>query len=75
MPARFALLTRPARFALLTSPTRFAVLTRPARFAVLIKLGILDKYPVVPRPITVLVKFACVKKLMPTINCVEMIGA
>ena len=34
---------------------KLAVLTNPPR------LGILDKYPVVPRPITVLVRFAVTK--------------
>jgi len=40
----------------LTKPVRFAVDTRFAKFALDTnppKLGILDKYPVVPRPITV----------------------
>ena len=52
-----------------TCPARFAVDTKPPR------LGILDRYPVVPRPITLLVRFACVKKLTPTIRLVDIIGA
>ena len=35
----------------------------------------LDKYPTVPKPITVLVRFACVRKLTPIIWLVEIIGA
>ena len=35
----------------------------------------LDRYPTVPRPITVLVKFACVRKLTPTICVVDTVVA
>ena len=62
--AKFAVDTRVARLAVLTTPLRLAVLTRPYPPKLVIAL---DKYPVVPRPITVLVRFACVRKLTPTI--------
>ena len=70
--AKFAVDTRRAKFAVLTKLAKLAVLTRPnpPRFVIA-----LDRYPVVPRPMTVLVRFACVKKLTPTSRLVDMIGA
>ena len=79
--ARYVVLTKVAKFAVETKFAKFAVDTRFARLAVLIrpnppKLVIaLDKYPTVPKPITVLVRFACVRKLTPIIWLVEIIGA
>jgi hypothetical protein len=73
--------TRPAKFAVDTRPAKFAVDTRFARFAVETRpnppmfVNALERYPVVPRPITVLVRFACVKKLTPTSRLVDIIGA
>ena len=64
----FAVLTKLAMFAVLTNAARFAVLTKLAMFAVLTKLAMFavltippgsivaladDRYPSVPRPITV----------------------
>ena len=60
MFAKLAVETKFARFAVLTCPAKLAVETRLARFAVLTnppKLGILERYPAVPRPITVEVTF------------------
>ena len=61
---------------------KLAVLTKLAKFAVetrLVKLAvettepnkILDKYPVVPRPITVLVKLAVVNAPIIFVACIE----
>ena len=78
---RLAVLTRFARLAVLTRLARLAVDTRLAKLAVLTRpnppmfVSALERYPTVPRPITVLVRFACVKKLTPTIRLVDMIGA
>ena len=55
-----------------TRLTKLAVLTKPNPP---IFVSALERYPVVPRPITVLVRFACVKKLTPTIRLVDIIGA
>ena len=59
--AKFAVDTKLARFAVDTKLTRLAVLTKFAKLAVLInepKLTV-EIYPNVPRPIIVLVRFAC----------------
>ena len=53
--AKFAVETRFARLAVETRFARFAVETRPPGSAVAVAL---DKYPTVPKPITVLVRFA-----------------
>jgi hypothetical protein len=47
-----------------TRPTKLAVLTRPFGF---IEAVAEDRYPTVPRPITVLVRFACESIVTPTI--------
>jgi hypothetical protein len=79
--AKFAVETRFAKFAVETRFAKFAVETRRAKFAVLTRpnppmfVSALERYPTVPRPITVLVRFACVRKLTPTIRLVDMIGA
>jgi hypothetical protein len=70
--AKLAVDTRRAKFAVLTKFVKLAVLTRPNPP---IFVNALERYPVVPRPITVLVRFACVKKLTPTSRLVDMIGA
>ena len=76
-----AVLTKLARLAVEIWPARFAVETRLAKLAVLTRpnppmfVSALDRYPTVPKPITVLVRFACVKKLTPTIRLVETMGA
>jgi hypothetical protein len=59
--ARFAVETKLARFAVETKLARFAVETKLARFAVLTTEShtIVEMYPAVPRPIIVLVRFAC----------------
>ena len=53
--ARLAVEIWPAKFAVLTKLAKLAVLTRPKppRF-----VTALERYPVVPKPITVLVRFA-----------------
>ena len=54
--ARFAVETKLAKLAVDTWFARFAVETKLAKFAVLTnppRLGILERYPVVPKPITV----------------------
>ena len=66
------MLIRFARLAVDTWPAKFAVLTRPYPPRL---VSALDKYPTVPRPITVLVTFACVTKFTPTIKLVEIMGA
>ena len=58
------MLTKFTRLAVDTCPDRLAVLTSPNPPKLVMAL---ERYPVVPRPITVLVRFACVKKLTPTI--------
>jgi hypothetical protein len=79
--AKLAVETRFAKFAVETRFAKFAVETRRAKFAVLTRpnppmfVSALERYPTVPRPITVLVRFACVRKLTPTIGLVDMIGA
>jgi len=79
--AKFAVETKFAKFAVETKVAKFAVETKFAKFAVLTKPNppklviALDKYPTVPQPITVLVRFACVRKLTPIIWLVEIIGA
>ena len=79
--AKLAVETRFAKFAVEIWPAKLAVLTKLAKLAVETnpyppKLVIaLDIYPVVPKPITVLVRFACVIKLTPTIRLVDIIGA
>ena len=59
--ARFAVETRFAKFAVETKVARFAVETKLARLAVLINEpnATVEIYPKVPRPIIVLVRFAC----------------
>jgi hypothetical protein len=47
-----------------TRLAKLAVLTRPFAF---IEALAEERYPTVPRPITVLVRFACVRKLTPII--------
>ena len=56
--ARYVVDTKVVRFAVETRFARFAVETRLARFAVAVAL---DKYPTVPKPMTVLVRFAVSK--------------
>ena len=84
--ARLAVEIRFAKFAVETRFAKFAVETKFVRLAVLINpFGIVafvaeDKYPTVPRPITVLVRFVCERKEMPVIEetlscCVESIIA
>jgi len=72
--------TKFARFAVDTKFARFAVDTKFARFAVDTMLGILDRYPTVPKPITVLVRFACERNVIPVIDetlscCVDSVIA
>ena len=59
--ARLAVDTKFAKFAVETKFTRLAVLTRPLGSTLAIAL---DKYPAVPKPITVLVRFAVVRAPM-----------
>ena len=84
--AKFAVEIRFARLAVEIRFAKFAVDTKLVRLAVLINpFGIVafvaeDKYPTVPRPITVLVRFVCERKEMPVIEetlscCVERIIA
>lgn len=88
--AKLAVEIKLLRLAVETKLTKLAVETKLARFAVEIKLVRLavetkpypprfviaaDKYPTVPKPITVLVRFACVTKFTPTIRLVDIIGA
>ena len=59
--ARLAVLIRLARLAVLTKLARLAVEIKSARLAVLTSepKTTVERYPTVPRPITVLVRFAC----------------
>ena len=83
---KLAVETKFAKFAVEIRFAKFAVETKLVRLAVLINpFGIVafvaeDKYPTVPRPITVLVRFVCERKEMPVIEetlscCVERIIA
>ena len=65
--ARLAVETKLAKFAVETRLARFAVETRFPRFAAVI----LDKYPTVPKPITVLVRLAVVSAPMIFIAWIE----
>ena len=58
---RLAVLTRPTRLAVEIKPARFAVDTKLAKLAVLTSEPrvTVDRYPKVPRPTIVLVRFAC----------------
>ena len=58
--AKFAVETRFARLAVETKLARLAVDTKLTRFAVLIKPLVVEIYPAVPKPITVLVRFTVV---------------
>ena len=79
--AKLAVETRFAKFAVETRFAKFAVLTKLAKLAVLTRpnppmfVSALERYPTVPKPMTVLVRFACVRKLTPTSRLVDMIGA
>ena len=55
---RLAVETRPVRLAVDTKFARFAVDTRPPGIVVAVTL---DKYPTVPKPMTVLTRFVVVK--------------
>lgn len=79
--AKLAVETRFAKFAVEIWPAKFAVETRLTKLAVLTRpnppmfVSALERYPTVPKPMTVLVRFACVRKLTPTSRLVDMIGA
>jgi hypothetical protein len=81
--AKFAVDTKFAKFAVEIWPAKFAVDTKFAKLAVLTnppRLGILERYPAVPNPITVLARFAGERNVIPVIDetlscCVESVIA
>ena len=69
--AKLAVETRFAKLAVDTRFAKLAVETRFAKLAVLINPVVLEIYPAVPKPITVLVRFVVVKAPMILVACIE----
>ena len=69
--AKYEVDTKVAKLAVETRFAKLAVETRFAKLAVLINPVVLEIYPAVPKPITVLVRFVVVKAPMILVACIE----